>query len=113
MFSNALSNFLGGGPCCNCAPFMIPIPTTRQSEPPKGDLLGAGRGRPDAGHGLRASDQKDHRADQAGQTGEHQQIIGFLELDGDIVIIMVQVLMWSATWPREVQKLANDFLHHS
>jgi superfamily II DNA/RNA helicase len=21
--------------------------------------------------------------------------------------------MWSATWPREVQKLANDFLHHS
>merc|ERR1719458_1680098 len=24
-----------------------------------------------------------------------------------------QVLMWSATWPREVQKLANDFLHHS
>ena len=50
---------------------MIPIPT-RQSEPPKGDLLGAGRGRPDAGHGLRASDQEDHRADQAGQTGEHQ-----------------------------------------
>merc|ERR1740129_232503 len=24
-----------------------------------------------------------------------------------------QVLMWSATWPREVQQLANDFLHHS
>merc|ERR1712013_788932 len=24
-----------------------------------------------------------------------------------------QVLMWSATWPREVQKLAEDFLHHS
>merc|ERR550534_2840093 len=24
-----------------------------------------------------------------------------------------QVLMWSATWPREVQKLANDFLHPS
>ena len=22
-----------------------------------------------------------------------------------------QVLMWSATWPREVQQLANDFLH--
>ena len=24
-----------------------------------------------------------------------------------------QGLMWSATWPREVQQLANDFLHHS
>ena len=24
-----------------------------------------------------------------------------------------QVLMWSATWPREVQQLANDFIHHS
>ena len=24
-----------------------------------------------------------------------------------------QVLMWSATWPREVQQLANDFLHHT
>ena len=24
-----------------------------------------------------------------------------------------QVLMWSVTWPREVQQLANDFLHHS
>ena len=24
-----------------------------------------------------------------------------------------QILMWSATWPREVQQLANDFLHHS
>ena len=24
-----------------------------------------------------------------------------------------QVLVWSATWPREVQKLANDFLHPS
>eukprot|EP00092_Neocalanus_flemingeri_P012179 GFUD01013132.1.p1 GENE.GFUD01013132.1~~GFUD01013132.1.p1 ORF type:complete len:474 (+),score=151.63 GFUD01013132.1:105-1526(+) len=24
-----------------------------------------------------------------------------------------QVLMWTATWPREVQQLANDFLHHS
>lgn len=22
-----------------------------------------------------------------------------------------QTLMWSATWPKEVQKLANDFLH--
>ena len=24
-----------------------------------------------------------------------------------------QVQMWSATWPREVQQLARDFLHHS
>ena len=24
-----------------------------------------------------------------------------------------QVLMWSATWPKEVKQLANDFLHHS
>ena len=24
-----------------------------------------------------------------------------------------QVLMWSATWPREGQQLANIFLHHS
>ena len=24
-----------------------------------------------------------------------------------------QVLMWSATWRREVQQLANDLLHHS
>ena len=24
-----------------------------------------------------------------------------------------QVLMWSATWLREVQQLANDLLHHS
>ena len=24
-----------------------------------------------------------------------------------------QVLLWSATWPREVQQLTNNFLHHS
>lgn len=23
-----------------------------------------------------------------------------------------QTLMWSATWPKEVQALARDFLHH-
>ena len=77
---------------------------------PRREVLGAGRGRPDVGHGLHARRQAHRQRSQHAPQGESM----FKLLENNVVLQLQgsrQTLMFSATFPETIRKVASEFLH--
>ena len=78
---------------------------------PRREVLGAGRGRPDVGHGLHARRQAHRQRSQHAPQGESM----FKTLPENNVVQQLQgsrqTLMFSATFPETIRKVASEFLH--
>lgn len=96
------------------------LPGGRQDKPPSVHLPCAGRGRQNAWHGLWTTDQENCWPNQSKIKSSHGFTITVAEvkLQRSVTVIECvnclqpdrQTLMWSATWPKEVRQLAEDFL---